>query len=97
MRMKKFTYQISLFLWLFQVMTSCVTYKDFPISTDINYKPDYSDPFVQSQFQRGKVYRIWMDDNKRVIDFKLYEVREDRLVGVYAKNNFEKTGIPAKT
>jgi hypothetical protein len=90
MRMKKFTYQISLFLLSLQFFTSCVTYKDFSKTHKMAKPIDYMDPIVQQTFELDKVYRIQLKD-KRMIDLRLIEIRGDRLLGVQ-KNNQIKEG-----
>lgn len=52
---------------------------------------DYSDANIQSQFEKGEVYKIWMDDSGREIEFILYEVKNDMLVGVVEKTDLQKT------
>jgi hypothetical protein len=51
---------------------------------------DYMDPTVQQTFELDIVYRIQLKD-KRMIDFRLIEIRGDRLLGVQ-KNNKIKEG-----
>lgn len=94
--MKTFRLPIFLFIVGLLLMTSCKTYQSFPKGERKNQKTDFSDPNVRLQFEKGKVYRIWMDDSDKVIDLILYDVQKDRLVGVLEKNNFKQTGFLAK-
>jgi len=89
MKKKKHTYQISLFLVSLHFFTSCVTYKDFSKTHKMAKPIDYMDPEVQQAFELDKVYRIQLKDN-RIIDLKLMEIREGRLMGVQKNNKIEK-------
>lgn len=94
--MKTFRLPIFFFIVGLLLMTSCKTYQSFPKGERKNQKTDFLDPNVRLQFEKGKVYRIWMDDSDKVIDLILYDVQKDRLVGVLEKNNFKQTGFLAK-
>jgi hypothetical protein len=89
MKKKKHTYQISMFLLSLQFFTSCVTYKDFSITHKMAKPIDFMDPPVKQAFELDKVYRIQLDDT-RLIDLRVVEIREDRLMGVQKNNNIKK-------
>jgi hypothetical protein len=88
MKKKKHTYQISLFLVSLHFFTSCVTYKDFSKTHKMAKPIDYMDPEVQQAFELDKVYRIQLEDT-RLIDLRVVEIREDRLMGVQKNNNIK--------
>jgi predicted small secreted protein len=94
--MKTIALSIYLLVIALSFLTSCKTFQGFPKGKGKSQKTDYSDPSVQLQFERGKIYRIWMEEDDKVIDLVLYEVKEDRFVGVLEKNNFRQTGYLAK-
>lgn len=73
------------------LMTSCKTYQSLPKGKGKSQKIDYSDPDGQFQFEKGEVYKIWMNDSDREIEFILYEVKSDRLVGVVEKTDLQQT------
>lgn len=81
-----FFFVVGLFL-----MTSCKTYQSLPKGKCKSQKIDYSDPDGQFQFEKGEVYKIWMDDSDTEIDLIFYEVKSDRLVGVVEKTDLQQT------
>jgi nitrogenase molybdenum-iron protein alpha/beta subunit len=82
---------ILVFVVGFYFLTSCKTYQGFPKGKGMSQQIDYTDPNVQLQFEKGEVYKIWMDDSDREIEFILYEVKNDMLVGVVEKTDLQKT------
>ncbi|WP_380800488.1 hypothetical protein [Shivajiella indica] len=74
------------------LFTSCVTYKDFSKTHKMAKPIDYMGLEVQKLFEIDKVYRIQLDDN-RLIDLRVKEVREDRLMGVQKKKGTELQGM----
>ncbi|WP_373497086.1 hypothetical protein [Aquiflexum sp.] len=84
--MKKFKFQISIFLLCIQVTSSCVSYISFPSSQSKAQSVDYSNPKILDKFEKEKVYRVWLNDGK-MIDLILIEIKEDRLLGILKNNN----------